>query len=101
MRYVKKNEANIHPSWPNKDLSYGQRDLFPVGNPERDSGSQSEHSFGFIMSVVGRPCHAGLHWTLIPATDDEQKKDIDDDYDDSEYHAPNNYASHSGTVITF
>ena len=37
----------------------------------------------------------GLHWTLIPATDDELKKDIDDAYDDSEYHAPNNNVRHS------
>ena len=40
----------------------------------------------------------GLHWTLIPATDNELKKDIDDAYDDPEYHAPNNDVRHSETT---
>ena len=31
-------------------------------------------------------------------SDDELKKDIDDAYDDSEYHAPNNNVRHSDTT---
>ena len=79
-----------------------------AGGSRGGPGSQSQHSFRFIMfardlaiynkvscwSPVPHRIYIGL---FIPATDDELKKDIDDAYDDSEYHAPNNNVRHSDT----
>ena len=112
MCYVKKNEATIPPSWPNKHLSYGQRDLFLAGpaqgvpcgawvaNQNRAFvlSCSLEILQYIIRSVVGRPCHTGstldsysCYWWWV-------KKNIDDAYDDSEYHAPNNDVRHSETT---
>ena len=80
-----------------------------AGGSRGGPGSQSQHSFRFIMfardlaiynkvscwSPVPHRVYIGL---FIPATDDELKKDIDDAYDDSEYHAPNNNVRHSDTT---
>ena len=53
MRHVKKNEATIPPSWPNKHLIIWPTRPFSrgasAGGPVRGPGSQSEHSFRFIM----------------------------------------------------
>ena len=73
----------------------------------RSPGSQSEHSFRFIMfardlaiynevscwSPVPHRVYIGLLFLLLMMSE----KDIDDAYHDSEYHAPNN-VRHSDTT---